>query len=416
MKRWMVLVWLTGWLLHAENLPAETIPQPLAQQVRRLAQAMAFLGVPFHSDLSKNIEEALQEGSMADLDRLLETRILFHVTINPESKVSVRQGKAEPLLHQRGYRPFLVKVINQAVTTAPLSVSSPQAGPVYGGMTALSARRMQRESLHELEDPLGDPERFIDVTFYEQAPMTQGLSSFEVEFKLLWIYTHRSGLQEATFTFDVGQGTQDIGFRADIPILFRADAPVDLTLQITEADGTPSTARLVFRDRAGHVFPPQAKRLAPDFYFQEQIYRHHGQHLSLPAGDYTLESSRGPEYLVTSQNMTLPRASSHTLDIILHRWIQPSDYGFIREIITFTEPGALTTLRRLKVSNHRTCIFKSGEKGSTWAVCLPGDLALIFSGAFFLLNHWLGTTPSPCSNTIWRSAALVPRRWDTFAC
>ena len=61
MKRWMVLVWLTGWLLHAENLPAETIPQPLAQQVRRLAQAMAFLGVPFHSDLSKNMEEALQE-------------------------------------------------------------------------------------------------------------------------------------------------------------------------------------------------------------------------------------------------------------------------------------------------------------------------------------------------------------------
>ena len=328
MKRWMVLVWLTGWLLHAENLPAETIPQPLAQQVRRLAQTMAFLGVPFHSDLSKNIEEALQEGSMADLDRLLETRILFHVTINPESKVSVRQGKAEPLLHQGGYRPFLVKVINQAVTTAPLSVSSPQAGPVYGGMTALSARRMQREALHELEDPLGDPERFIDVTFYEQAPMTPGLSSLEVEFKLLWIYTHRSGLQEATFTFDVGQGTQDIGFRAEIPILFRAEAPVDLTLQITEADGTPSTARLVFRDLAGHVFPPQAKRLAPDFYFQEQIYRHHGQHLSLPAGDYTLESSRGPEYLVTSQNMTLPRARSHTLDITLHRWIQPSDYGF----------------------------------------------------------------------------------------
>ena len=121
-------------------------------------------------------------------------------------------------------------------------------------MTALSARRMQREALHELEDPLGNPERFIDVTFYEQAPMTPGLSSLEVEFKLLWIYTHRSGLQEATFTFDVGQGTQDIGFRAEIPILFRADAPVDLTLQITEADGTPSTARLVFRILQGMYF------------------------------------------------------------------------------------------------------------------------------------------------------------------
>ena len=283
-------------------------------------------------------------------------------------------------------------------------------------MTALSARRMQREALHELEDPLGDPERFIDVTFYEQAPMTPGLSSLEVEFKLLWIYTHRSGLQEATFTFDVGQGTQDIGFRAEIPILFRAEAPVDLTLQITEADGTPSTARLVFRDLAGHVFPPQAKRLAPDFYFQEQIYRHHGQHLSLPAGDYTLESSRGPEYLVTSQNMTLPRASSHTLDITLHRWIQPSDYGFYSGDHHIHGAGCAHYTSPTQGVQPSDMYLQVREKGSTWAVCLPGDLALIFSGVFFLLNHWLGTTPSPCSNTIWRSAALVPRRWDTFAC
>jgi hypothetical protein len=33
---------------------------------------------------------------------------------------------------------------------------------------------------------------------------------------------------------------------------------------------------LTFRDKAEHVFPPQAKRLAPDFFFQQQIYRHDG--------------------------------------------------------------------------------------------------------------------------------------------
>ncbi len=283
-------------------------------------------------------------------------------------------------------------------------------------MTALSVRRMQREALRELEDPLGDHERFVDAEFYEQAPMTPGLSSLEVEFKLLWIYTHRSGLQEATFTFDVGQGTQDIGFRADIPILFRADAPVDLTLQITEADGTPSTARLVFRDLAGHVFPPQAKRLAPNFYFQEQIYRHHGQHLSLPAGDYTLESSRGPEYAVTSQNITLPRASSHTLDITLHRWIHLSDYGFYSGDHHIHEAGcAHYTSPTQGVQPSDMYIQVRGEGLNvgcvlTWGPCFD------FRRRFFLLNHWLGTTPSPSSNTIWRSAALVPRRWDTFAC
>ena len=281
-------------------------------------------------------------------------------------------------------------------------------------MTALSARRMQREALRELEDRQGDPERFIDVTFYEKAPMTPGLSSLDVKFKLLWIYTHRSGLQEATFTFDVGQGTQDIGFRAEIPILFGADAPVDLTLQITEADGTPSTARLVFRDLAGHVFPPQCQATGTGFLFSGADLSPPWAASSLPAGDYTLESSRGPEYLVTSQNMTLPRASSHTLDITLHRWIQPSDYGFY----SGDHPGAgcahyTSPTQGVQPSDMYLQVRGEGLNVGcvlTWGPCFD------FQRRFFLLNHWLGTTPSPCSNTIWRSAALVPRRWDTFAC
>jgi hypothetical protein len=32
--------------------------------------------------------------------------------------------------------------------------------------------------------------------------------------------TRQSGKREATFQFDVGQGTQDLGFRAEVPILF----------------------------------------------------------------------------------------------------------------------------------------------------------------------------------------------------
>jgi len=43
-----------------------------------------------------------------------------------------------------------------------------------------------------------------------------------------------------------------------------------------DGDGKSTAARFIFRDEAGHVFPPQAKRLAPDFYFQPQIYRRDG--------------------------------------------------------------------------------------------------------------------------------------------
>jgi hypothetical protein len=31
---------------------------------------------------------------------------------------------------------------------------------------------------------------------------------------------HEAGKREATLKFDVGQGTQDLGFRAEVPVLF----------------------------------------------------------------------------------------------------------------------------------------------------------------------------------------------------
>ena len=73
-----------------------------------------------------------------------------------------------------------------------------------------------------------------------------------------------------------------------------------------------------------HLKPSDWHRI---FIFRSRFIATMGRHLNLPAGDY-LESSRSPEYLVTSQNMTLPKSEFTHLDITLHRWIQPSGLRF----------------------------------------------------------------------------------------
>jgi hypothetical protein len=55
------------------------------------------------------------------------------VTINAESRVKVVRGPAAPVLQQAGWKPVLVKVVNESTVTTPLQVGSPQSGRVYGG-------------------------------------------------------------------------------------------------------------------------------------------------------------------------------------------------------------------------------------------------------------------------------------------
>ncbi|MDC0325741.1 hypothetical protein OAM01_03180, partial [bacterium] len=169
-------------------LSADVPLQAFSEQVRRLDEAMQFLGIPLSQPSQQKLTDAIETGEVTSMESVLDTLVLFEVDINPESRVKVQKGSAKPELNQGGYAPFLVKVINQATVTTRLNVASPQAGQVFGGMTPLSARRMQRESHDELEDPVGDASRILDLSFYDQPPLTTHLSGLELEYKLLWIY------------------------------------------------------------------------------------------------------------------------------------------------------------------------------------------------------------------------------------
>jgi hypothetical protein len=143
------------------------------------------------------------------------------------------------------------------------------------------------------------------------------------------IYSRDAGQREAVLTFDAGQGTQDLGFRSSVPILFNISKGVEVQLQVHDDDGSATVAEFVITDAQGRVFPSRLRRLEPDFYFQDQIYRYDGESISLPSGDYTFRVTRGPEYLVETRSVFIPPVKTHQLNFDLKRWIKLADHGWV---------------------------------------------------------------------------------------
>ncbi|HXG12913.1 MAG TPA: CehA/McbA family metallohydrolase [Gemmataceae bacterium] len=289
--------------------------QPLAANVNRLLQALDFLGAPLPADETRALQEAIKAQDAAKIQRLLDPRVLVVVTINPESRVKAARGPGKVALQQGGYVPLLLKVINDSTVTAPLRIFSPQAGPVYGSPTLPAGIAAPKE-------------RFLDIEMFNRQPMTANLSGLKVEYALALAYSSEAGKREATLIFDVGQGTQDLGFRAEVPILFEVRPGIPVKLSVKDFDGQPTVGRFTFRDRSGHVYPPRPKRLAPDFFFQDQIYRADGDTVLLPPGLLTMEYGRGPEYRLLKRDVTIPAQGEARIEVKLERWINPMDYGF----------------------------------------------------------------------------------------
>src|SRR5437870_7574237 len=158
-------------------------------------------------------------------------------------------------------------------------------------------------------------------------PLREQLSGLNLEYRILQLYARDAGQREAKISFNVGQGTQDIGYRNDVDVLFTALPASNVKFHLLDENGKPTTAMLVIRDKQGRVHPSQAKRLAPDFAFHPQVYRADGESEKLTPGEYTVEYTRGPEYI--SKNETVRVAGKRqTVALKLERWIDPSKFGW----------------------------------------------------------------------------------------
>jgi hypothetical protein len=306
--------------VHSDDLPlvAGVELQPLAAQARRIAEALDYLGQPLSKAEQDKLAAAARAGDPDEgvraIQAVLDPHCLVGVQINPESRVKSMPGPAAPELVQQGWRVFLVKVQNEAGVTAPLKVASPNAAPVYKQSTG-SPRGTPAIPTEAI------PERWCDARMFDDRPLTATLSGLPLEYRILQLYSRDAGRREAKLTFDVGQGTQDVGFRSDVDILFRCAPAVEVTLEVLDDDGRPTTASFLIRDPQGRVYPAQSRRLAPDFFFHPQVYRHSGESVHLPPGTYSVEFTRGPEYLVQTRTVHVPDAAAHRESFRLKRWI-----------------------------------------------------------------------------------------------
>ena len=304
------------------EIPAVAL-QPLAQQVRRVETALAYLGQPLPSQDRDAIDRAVgmndADAGASALQQVLDRYVLATVHINPESRVKAEQGAAKAELLQGGTRLFLVKVLNEAGVTAPLVVQSSNTGRVY-----ITSRNVPEPPMELTETDVR--ERWADISFYTAAPMRQRLSGLAVEYVLLQIYSRDAGQRSAALAFNVGQGTQDIGFRGDIDILFNCKPAHPVRVRVVDERGEPTTAAFLIKDTVDRIYPTVSKRLAPDFYFQPQVYRADGQTIELPSGSFVLTVSRGPEYVAETRRVALAGPDEWLFRLV--RWIDPSRYGW----------------------------------------------------------------------------------------
>jgi hypothetical protein len=298
--------------------------QPLKAQVERLIAALELLGEPLTKEQKAALDDARKQPddkAAAAIQKVLDSLCLVGVTVNPESRVKVVRGAAHGVLAEQGWRVFLVKVQNQAGVTAALRASSPNAAPLYQRSTSASKPKKN-------VTPEDVPNRWLDLATYDQQPLTPTLSGLELEYRIVQLYSREKGKREANLAFDVGQGTQDLGFRNEVPILFQCEPAVKVTVDVIDYNGKPTVGQFVIRDANGRVYPSQTRRLEPDFFFHQQIYRYSGENILLQPGKYEFTYTRGPEYRILKREVNVPKADSHKEVFRLERWINLADFGW----------------------------------------------------------------------------------------
>ncbi len=205
-------------LLVAASVPAvlaePTLPivenvdsSNLAEDVRGLLPAMKKVKPDAAAQLERDLNDLANASDSAEavkaIQKHLDACCLIGVTINPESRVKVARGPAESGLIKDRDVYFLAKVHNEGGVTHELALSGPQLAKAGKS---------------------GDG-KWLEATVADLPGLAPDLTGRRLQYVILRLHAHEAGKREATLCCDVGQGTQDLGFRAELPILFVVKDP-----------------------------------------------------------------------------------------------------------------------------------------------------------------------------------------------
>ncbi|MEO6036306.1 MAG: hypothetical protein ABIQ35_13700 [Verrucomicrobiota bacterium] len=128
----------------------------------------------------------------------LRRQILFQMHINPEMRVKVTTGPASPTLVQNEWRTFLVRIENESGTMAPLQITVLNPTDARSGTNA-----------------------WLQAEVVADTALPATLSGRSLEYRVVRLRSLVAGKREGQISLHVGQGTQDIGFRNEVDILFQ---------------------------------------------------------------------------------------------------------------------------------------------------------------------------------------------------
>ena len=446
----------TGLAIAANELPprSEDFPtvnrvetQPLLKSIRRLMEAMSYIGSP----LPDSVVTPLEQLSLTDDSKTVTTKVqdlldplcIAGVSVTENGAPLVTRGEADALLMEQGWRTFLVKVVNRPGRAHRLVIDSPNAQP------------LPQASAAEVES------RWMQLSSFEGRPLKANLSGLELEYRIIQIYSRDTGPKDGILEFKISQpegpnrdlvrewrfdkdedgwkaqnqielaakeGSLELeslgedpfmvtrvsaeggsmvlkfwaksevdgvgqlfwwteqsrqataerqttfvlkpgknhlyevpfevdgtlrGIRLDpmlrrgtmridwidlysekreenwtrLPLTFQCRTATEVTFRVKDTEGLPAFARFEIEDAEGRVYPAQSKRLAPDFFFQRQIYRGDGESIALPPGTYKVACSRGPESIPITQQLVVGNTPT-SLTYEVERWIDPSVSGW----------------------------------------------------------------------------------------
>src|ERR1043166_2068608 len=175
-------------------------------------------------------------------------------------RVKVAQGPAKPELMEGGWRQFLVKVQNDSGTTAGLRVVSPNAIALFEGNN-ISPSASDKFYAKRQQAGVSNPEDlWLELDMFNRSPLNKELSGLKLEYAIVQLYSRDAGKREAKISFNVGQGTQDIGYRNEADVLFNCVKCGEVTFEVRDENNQPTTASFVIRDQEGRVYPPPPDR------------------------------------------------------------------------------------------------------------------------------------------------------------
>jgi hypothetical protein len=353
----------------------------LQSHVVDIGVALKSLGHPLPAKLRDQLNVLSSRPATPDvelaLQKLIDPYSLLEVEVLPNGRLNLRRGQAQPILAQGGWKNYLVKVINPSGITGELAIVSPNTEPLYhkskGGQFPLPENLMTPEELAK---------RFLEVSFFRGRPLGSALSRAPLEYRILQIYTREKLSRHASLSVRLVEDGNERGIgnvSSPVAITFEVTPATKVIFQILDHDGSPAMAGLTISDgiqrfvrsdsdsplpnnyrhrfalrrpweriwqegryqtrvmegeRLAGIYPLPSQRLAtrdlfPDFYFQAQIYRQDGEFVYLPAGDYDITFSRGPEYIAQHQKIIVGRDRKEQKAVFqLKRWTNLAEQGW----------------------------------------------------------------------------------------